>query len=226
MSIFQQIGQFFARWLAQLEATFIEKQRYLLLVDGLKNTLVITLCALVIGVTIGALVAMIKYCGQGSRLLRPLCWLCDVYTTVIRGIPVVVQLLIFYFLILKSSDGLVVGIVTFGINSGAYVAELMRSGIAAVDPGQAQAASRLVHCAAPGHEEHSSGHRQRDDRPAEGDRRGGLCGGPGPDPGREPDPQQHLRRLQSPAAGGGGVSAVGHRHDAAAGAAGKEAAQK
>ena len=139
MSIFQQIGQFFARWLAQLEATFIEKQRYLLLVDGLKNTLVITLCALVIGVTIGALVAMIKYCGQGSRLLRPLCWLCDVYTTVIRGIPVVVQLLIFYFLILKSSDGLVVGIVTFG----AYVAELMRSGIAAVDPGQMEAGRSL-----------------------------------------------------------------------------------
>lgn len=143
MSIFQQIGQFFARWLAQLEATFIEKQRYLLLVDGLKNTLVITLCALVIGVTIGALVAMIKYCGQGSCLLRPLCWLCDVYTTVIRGIPVVVQLLIFYFLILKSSDGLVVGIVTFGINSGAYVAELMRSGIAAVDPGQMEAGRSL-----------------------------------------------------------------------------------
>lgn len=143
MSIFQQIGQFFARWLAQLEATFLEKQRYLLLVDGLKNTLIITLGALVIGVTIGALVAMIKYCGQDSRLLRPLCWLCDVYTTVIRGIPVVVQLLIFYFLILKSSDGLVVGIVTFGINSGAYVAELMRSGIAAVDPGQMEAGRSL-----------------------------------------------------------------------------------
>lgn len=143
MSIFQQIGQFFARWLAQLEATFLEKQRYLLLVDGLKNTLVITLGALVIGVTIGALVAMIKYCGQDSRLLRPLCWLCDVYTTVIRGVPVVVQLLIFYFLILKSSDGLVVGIVTFGINSGAYVAELMRSGIAAVDPGQMEAGRSL-----------------------------------------------------------------------------------
>ena len=143
MSIFQQIGQFFARWLAQLEATFIEKQRYLLLVDGLKNTLVITLCALVIGVTIGALVAMIKYCGQGSRLLRPLCWLCDVYTTVIRGIPVVVQLLIFYFLILKSSDGLVVGIVTFGINSGAYVAEIFRSGIMSIDGGQFEAGRSL-----------------------------------------------------------------------------------
>lgn len=143
MEVLQSIGQFFARWLAQLETTFVEKQRYLLLVDGLKNTLIITAGALVIGVVIGSLVAMIKYCGQDSRLLRPLCWLCDVYTTVIRGIPVVVQLLIFYFLILKSSDGLVVGIVTFGINSGAYVAELMRSGIAAVDPGQMEAGRSL-----------------------------------------------------------------------------------
>lgn len=143
MEVLQSIGQFFARWLAQMEATFIEKQRYLLLVDGLKNTLIITAGALVIGVVIGSLVAMIKYCGQDSRLLRPLCWLCNVYTTVIRGVPVVVQLLIFYFLILKSSDGLVVGIVTFGINSGAYVAELVRSGIAAVDPGQMEAGRSL-----------------------------------------------------------------------------------
>lgn len=143
MEALQSIGQFFARWLAQLETTFVEKQRYLLLVDGLKNTLIITAGALVIGVIIGSLVAMIKYCGQDSRLLRPLCWLCNVYTTVIRGVPVVVQLLIFYFLILKSSDGLVVGIVTFGINSGAYVAELVRSGIAAVDPGQMEAGRSL-----------------------------------------------------------------------------------
>ena len=143
MEVLQSIGQFFARWLAQLETTFVEKQRYLLLVDGLKNTLIITAGALVIGVIIGSLVAMIKYCGQDSRLLRPLCWLCNVYTTVIRGVPVVVQLLIFYFLILKSSDGLVVGIVTFGINSGAYVAELVRSGIAAVDPGQMEAGRSL-----------------------------------------------------------------------------------
>ena len=143
MEALQSIGQFFARWLAQLETTFVEKQRYLLLVDGLKNTLIITAGALVIGVVIGSLVAMIKYCGQDSRLLRPLCWLCNVYTTVIRGVPVVVQLLIFYFLILKSSDGLVVGIVTFGINSGAYVAELVRSGIAAVDPGQLEAGRSL-----------------------------------------------------------------------------------
>ena len=143
MEALQSIGQFFARWLAQLETTFIEKQRYLLLVDGLKNTLIITAGALVIGVVIGSLVAMIKYCGQDSRLLRPLCWLCSVYTTVIRGVPVVVQLLIFYFLILKSSDGLVVGIVTFGINSGAYVAEIIRGGIMAVDEGQNEAGRSL-----------------------------------------------------------------------------------
>ena len=63
MEVLQSIGQFFARWLAQLETTFVEKQRYLLLVDGLKNTLIITAGALVIGVIIGSLVAMIKYCG-------------------------------------------------------------------------------------------------------------------------------------------------------------------
>ena len=143
MEVLQSIGQFFARWLAQLETTFVEKQRYLLLVDGLKNTLIITAGALVIGVVIGSLVAMIKYCGQDSRLLRPLCWLCSVYTTVIRGVPVVVQLLIFYFLILKSSDGLVVGIVTFGINSGAYVAEIFRGGLMSVDPGQNEAGRSL-----------------------------------------------------------------------------------
>ena len=143
MEVLQSIGQFFARWLAQLETTFVEKQRYLLLVDGLKNTLIITAGALVIGVIIGSLVAMIKYCGQDSRLLRPLCWLCNVYTTVIRGVPVVVQLLIFYFLILKSSDGLVVGIVTFGINSGAYVAEIIRGGIMSVDNGQFEAGRSL-----------------------------------------------------------------------------------
>ena len=75
--------------------------------------------------------------------MKPLCFLCDLYTTVIRGIPVVVVLLIFYFLILRSSDGIVVGIVTFGINSGAYMAELIRGGINAVDGGQMEAGRSL-----------------------------------------------------------------------------------
>ena len=112
-------------------------------VEGLGNTAVITLGALCIGVVIGALVAIIKYCGEGVPALKPLCTLCDIYTTVIRGIPVVVVLLLFYFAFMQSANGITVGIVTFGINSGAYMAELMRSGIGAVDAGQMEAGRSL-----------------------------------------------------------------------------------
>ena len=147
MNIFTAIGQFFTNWGAKLASTFLEDDRYMMLVDGLRNTAIITLGALCIGIVIGALVAIIKYCGEGNPAMKPLCVLCDIYTTVIRGIPVVVLLLIFYFVIMKSasgvSGGIAVGIVTFGINSGAYVAELMRSGIAAVDPGQMEAGRSL-----------------------------------------------------------------------------------
>ena len=140
---FTAIGQFFTDWGAKLASTFLEDDRYMMLVDGLRNTAIITLGALCIGIVIGALVAIIKYCGEGSRAMKPLCVLCDVYTTVIRGIPVVVLLLIFYFVIMQSANGITVGIVTFGINSGAYMAELMRSGIGAVDAGQMEAGRSL-----------------------------------------------------------------------------------
>ena len=142
MNIFTAIGQFFTSWGAKLASTFLEDDRYMMLVEGLGNTAVITLGALCIGVVIGALVAIIKYCGEGVPALKPLCTLCDIYTTVIRGIPVVV-LLIFYFVFMQSADGITVGIVTFGINSGAYMAELMRSGIGAVDAGQMEAGRSL-----------------------------------------------------------------------------------
>ena len=140
---FTAIGQFFTDWGAKLASTFLEDDRYMMLVDGLRNTAIITLGALCIGIIIGALVAIIKYCGEGSRAMKPLCVLCDIYTTVIRGIPVVVVLLIFYFVIMQSANGITVGIVTFGINSGAYMAELMRSGIGAVDAGQMEAGRSL-----------------------------------------------------------------------------------
>ena len=143
MNIFTAIGEFFTSWGAKLASTFLEDNRYMMLVEGLGNTAVITLGALCIGVVIGALVAIIKYCGEGVPALKPLCTLCDIYTTVIRGIPVVVVLLIFYFVIMQSADGITVGIVTFGINSGAYMAELMRSGIGAVDAGQMEAGRSL-----------------------------------------------------------------------------------
>lgn len=143
MNIFTAIGQFFTNWGAKLASTFLEDDRYMMLAEGLGNTVVITLGALCIGIVIGALVAIIKYCGEGSRAMKPLCVLCDIYTTVIRGIPVVVLLLIFYFVIMQSANGITVGIVTFGINSGAYMAELMRSGIGAVDAGQMEAGRSL-----------------------------------------------------------------------------------
>ena len=143
MNIFTVIGEFFTSWGAKLASTFLEDDRYMMLVEGLGNTAVITLGALCIGVVIGALVAIIKYCGEGVPALKPLCTLCDIYTTVIRGIPVVVVLLIFYFVIMQSANGITVGIVTFGINSGAYMAELMRSGIGAVDAGQMEAGRSL-----------------------------------------------------------------------------------
>ena len=143
MNIFTAIGQFFTNWGAKLASTFLEDDRYMMLVEGLGNTAVITLGALCIGVVIGALVAIIKYCGEGVPALKPLCTLCDIYTTVIRGIPVVVVLLLFYFAFMQSANGITVGIVTFGINSGAYMAELMRSGIGAVDAGQMEAGRSL-----------------------------------------------------------------------------------
>ena len=143
MKLFGSLAAFFSAWGAKLAETFLEQDRYRMLLEGLGNTLLITVGALGIGVVIGALVAVIKYCGEGSRALRPLCALCDLYVTVIRGVPVVVLLLIFYFIVLSASDGIAVAIVTFGINSGAYMAELMRSGIASVDPGQMEAGRSL-----------------------------------------------------------------------------------
>ena len=130
-------------WLNKLYETFIETGYYTLLFQGLGNTLVITLGALAIGVVIGVLIAVIKYFAEDSPALKPLALLCDLYTTAIRGIPVVVLLLIFYFIILSSANGITVGILTFGINSGAYMAELIRSGINAVDKGQMEAARSL-----------------------------------------------------------------------------------
>lgn len=130
-------------WLDQLYATFIEKNYYIYLIEGFKNTIIMTVGALIIGVLIGTVIAIVKYFSGGGRF-DPASALCDLYITVIRGIPMVVQLLIFYYVIMKSTkNGVLVGVVAFGINSGAYMAELIRSGINAVDPGQDEAGRSL-----------------------------------------------------------------------------------
>ena len=131
-------------WFDKLYKTFIEDNRYEWLLDGLKNTLIITLGALLIGVVIGSIIAMVKYFCDDNKKLRVFSWLCDVYVTVIRGIPVTVLLLVFFFIIFASADnGVPVAVVAFGINSGAYMAELIRSGINAIDKGQMEAARSL-----------------------------------------------------------------------------------
>jgi His/Glu/Gln/Arg/opine family amino acid ABC transporter permease subunit len=131
-------------WFDRLYETFIVDNRYMWLVDGLKNTLIITLGALAIGVVIGALIAIAKYFAEGNKKLRFVTWLCDIYITVVRGIPVTVLLLVFFFVIFSSvTNGIPVAILAFGINSGAYMAELIRSGINAVDRGQMEAARSL-----------------------------------------------------------------------------------
>ena len=130
-------------WLDKLFETFIETGYYKLLLEGFGNTILITLGALVIGVVIGMIIAVVKYFAEDVPALKPLAFVCDFYVTAIRGIPVVVLLLIFYFIIMASADGITVAILTFGINSGAYMAELIRSGINAVDKGQMEAGRSL-----------------------------------------------------------------------------------
>ena len=131
-------------WLDKYIETVIDTGYYKWLLDGFGNTLLITLGALLIGIVIGTIIAITKYFGEDVPAMKPLCWLCDLYTTVIRGIPVVVLLLITFFIIFASSDnGVMVAIITFGINSGAYMAELIRGGIQSVDKGQMEAGRSL-----------------------------------------------------------------------------------
>lgn len=130
-------------WFAKYYETVIASGYWTLLVDGLKNTLIITAGALLIGVVIGTIIAVTKYFTDDEPAFRPINMLCNLYLTVIRGTPVVVLLLVFYYIILKSSGGILVSVLTFGINSGAYVAEIIRGGIQSVDKGQMEAGRSL-----------------------------------------------------------------------------------
>ncbi|MBR5285576.1 MAG: amino acid ABC transporter permease [Clostridia bacterium] len=131
-------------WLDKLYKTFIVDDNYMMLVKGFGNTLLITLCALLIGIVIGSVIAISKYYAEDNKKLKIVNIICDIYTTAIRGIPVTVLLMIFYFIIFVSdTTGIMTAIIAFGINSGAYMAELIRSGLLAVDRGQMEAARSL-----------------------------------------------------------------------------------
>lgn len=132
---------------------FIEDNRWQYLTRGLGNTLLITLFALILGVVLGVVVAIIRASydknaqnmrpGFGKGILSVLNWICKIYLTVIRGTPVVVQLLIGFFVIFVMLQGVTVACLVFGINSGAYVAEIIRSGIMSIDNGQFEAGRSL-----------------------------------------------------------------------------------
>ena len=104
-------------WLEKLYETFIASGGYRYIIEGFRNTIIITLGALAIGVVIGSLIAIIKYFAEESPRLKPLAVLCDLYTTVIRGIPITVLLLIFYLIILVRAADLTVAILAFGITN-------------------------------------------------------------------------------------------------------------
>lgn len=122
----------------------IPDQRYLAYLNGLKITLLISFFAILLGIAIGVLVAVVKVTAMNSGA-RWLVALCNVYINIIRGTPLMVQLLIIYNLIFTSrnTNELVVGAVCFGINSGAYVAEIIRAGIESIDRGQMEAGRSL-----------------------------------------------------------------------------------
>ena len=124
---------------------FIEDNRWKYIVDGLKITLIVTIFAVLIGVLLGFLIAIVRTTHDKTGKLKILNAICKVYLTVIRGTPVVVQLMIIYFIIFGSVDisKVLVAIIAFGINSGAYVAEIFRFGIMSIDNGQFEAGRSL-----------------------------------------------------------------------------------
>lgn len=115
-----------------------------LLFKGILNTVEIAVLGLIIGIIVGTLIAMVKVAPKYKAIMRVLDKICSFYVALFRGTPMVVQLLITYYVIIpligiKGADALVVGIVVFGLNSGAYVSEIMRGGINSVDGGQMEA---------------------------------------------------------------------------------------
>ena len=122
---------------------FINKGGYEKVLDGLQNTLLIAISGLLIGIVIGTLIATVKVIPKYKVMPRILNAICSFYVELFRGTPIVVQLLIFYYVLLPllgiRMSGVEVSMLVFGLNSGAYISEIMRSGILSVDQGQMEA---------------------------------------------------------------------------------------
>lgn len=141
--------EFWAKLQNDFFQSFINDNRWLSYLKGLGVTISVTILALVLGIALGVLIAVVRSAhdqqlGKVNPVLGFFNAVCKIYVTVIRGTPMMVQLLIMYFVIFVSTRNQVaVAVLAFGINSGAYVSEIIRSGIMAVDPGQMEAGRSL-----------------------------------------------------------------------------------
>ncbi len=122
---------------------FLEEGGYVKVIEGLQNTLLIAVAGLIIGILIGTVIATVRVLPKYKLLPRILNGICSFYVALFRGTPIVVQLLVFYYVLLPiigwKITGVQVSMLVFGLNSGAYISEIMRSGIQSVDPGQMEA---------------------------------------------------------------------------------------
>ena len=138
MNFFNDIGDSFYK-------SFIYDDRYLYFLEGIKNTLIIAFFAVLIGIFLGMIISLIKDYNKEKNKLKILAKICDFYVYVIRGTPVLLQLMILYYVVFKTVDIpiVLVGVLTFGLNSAAYVSEIIRSGILSIGNGQKEAAKTL-----------------------------------------------------------------------------------
>lgn len=140
---------FFSSFSEQFARTFLEDNRYKIFVEGFFNTILISICATIIGVLIGILIAVYRVSYDQSDKKNPLKkvlnFIFTAYVSVIRGTPLVLQILIMYYLVLTALKdyAILIAVISFGLNSGAYVSEIIRGGILAVDKGQMEAGRSL-----------------------------------------------------------------------------------
>lgn len=140
------MGNFSVKWEFFVK-TLIEKNGYMQVIEGLRNTLIIAIVGLVIGIIIGTLLAIVKIVPQNNKIVKALNKVVDTYVAFFRGTPMVVQLLLGYYVLFPLLEirmsSLMVCIIIFGLNSAAYVSEIMRSGLLSVDYGQTEAGRAL-----------------------------------------------------------------------------------
>jgi polar amino acid transport system permease protein len=133
----------FDRKIEKFIDVFLNQNGYVRVLEGLQNTLIIAVAGLIIGTLIGTLIASVRVMPKYKRLPKVLNSFCSFYVGLFRGTPIVVQLLVFYYVLLPlmglKMSGVEVSVLVFGLNSGAYISEIMRAGIQSVDPGQMEA---------------------------------------------------------------------------------------